>query len=206
MESNKLTKLDNKIPIKSIPEQELNRIIIMEFTEWIADLLSLTDEISAKRLEIALPAIKEHCWSMGFDEIKKMFEMYVDNKLALKPIPNYFDRILLGKILIAYKQQKKMNRIDENKEKRIQDDLDTITCFDSFVQDNKIHENNYWIFTYLETKGIINYTKDEKRVVIEISKQQAKNSDEVVVISKTKLLERFFGNITTKGKHIKDFL
>jgi len=206
MESNKLTKLDNKIPIKSIPEQELNRIIIMEFTEWIADLLSLTDEISAKRLEIALPAIKEHCWSMGFDEIKKMFEMYVDNKLALKPIPNYFDRILLGKILIAYKQQKKMNRIDENKEKRIQDDLDTITCFDSFVQDNKIHNFNYWIFTYLESKGIINYSKEEKNVVIEISKQNAKPGDDIVMISKTKLLERYFSNLSTKGKHIKDFL
>ena len=65
-------------PLRGIPEETLNKIIVEQFTIWIANLLSLTDETSAERLEIALPAIKEHCWSMGFDEIKKMFEMYAD--------------------------------------------------------------------------------------------------------------------------------
>src|SRR5690606_17105544 len=101
-----LVKLESTVPIKTIPEQELNRIILMQFTVWVANLLSLTDETSANRLEISLPAIKEHCWSMGFAEIKKMFEMYADSKLSIKPIPNYFDRILLGKIAEAYKDQK----------------------------------------------------------------------------------------------------
>lgn len=102
-----VVRLDKNVPIKAIPEQELNRIIIDEFTEWVANLLSLTDEVSADRLMTALPAVKEHCWSMGFSEIKKMFEMYADNKLSIEPIPNYFDRILFGKIVAAYKQQRK---------------------------------------------------------------------------------------------------
>lgn len=101
-----VVRLNSNVPIKAIPEEQLNRIIIDEFTEWVANLLSLTDEVSADRLITALPAVKEHCWSMGFSEIKKMLEMYADNKLAVKPIPNYFDRILFGKIVEAYKQQK----------------------------------------------------------------------------------------------------
>jgi len=101
-----LVKLDKQIPIKSIPEPELNAIILKELTIWVAGLLSLKDEASADRLEIALPAIKEHCWSMGFKEIKKMFEMYADGKLSVKPLPNYFDRIMLGKISASYKEQK----------------------------------------------------------------------------------------------------
>ena len=100
-----IAKIDRQIPIRSIPEEELNRIIIEEFSVWVAGLLSLTDEGSAEKLELALPAIKEHCWSMGFAEIKKMFELYADNKLSIEPRSNYFDRILFGKIVVAYKKE-----------------------------------------------------------------------------------------------------
>ena len=48
-------------------------------------------------------------------QIKKMFEMYVDGKMSLKPIPNYFDRILLGKIVAEYKTLTKKPKIVEEK-------------------------------------------------------------------------------------------
>jgi len=110
----KLSKIDNPIPIKCIPENDLNTIIVTEFSVWISGLLSLTDTTSMERLEIALPAIKQHCWSLGFVEIKKMFEMYADGLLKVKPIPNYFDRILVGKIVEAYKEQKPKSKPDKS--------------------------------------------------------------------------------------------
>lgn len=106
MENNKLQILDKNLPLRNYPEQDLNRAILMEFMPYLTRLLSLTDETSSNRLEMALPAIKEHCWGMGFSEMKKMFEMYVDNKLTVQPMANYFDRILLGKIVSSYMQQK----------------------------------------------------------------------------------------------------
>lgn len=101
-----LAKLDNNLPLKAYPEAELNRIILTQFTIWVSSLLSLTDETAMNRLEVALPSIKEHCWSMGFSEIKKMLEMYADSKLSVKPMSNFFDRVTFGKIVEAYKEQK----------------------------------------------------------------------------------------------------
>jgi len=115
---NKLAVLDKKLPIRAYSEEMLNKVILMDLLPFLTKLLSLTDEVSADRLEIALPAIKTSCIGMGFNEIKKMFEMYVDSKLSLKPIPNYFDRILLGKIVSEYKvlTAKKNKPIMEEKE------------------------------------------------------------------------------------------
>jgi hypothetical protein len=156
-----VVRLNSNVPIKAIPEEELNRIIIDEFTEWLANLLSLTDETSADRLESALPAVKEHCWSMGFAEIKKMFEMYADNKLSIKPIPNYFDRILFGKIVEAYKQQRKPNKpliekpmiseneIEENAKANI------LLAFDEWAEKGKIPQKYFTAFDRLVEKGII---------------------------------------------------
>ena len=110
-----LVKLDKQLPLRAYPEKELNKVLLMNFLPFLTRLLSLTDEVSANRLEMALPAIKEQCIGMGFKEIKKMFEMYVDSKLSLKPIPNYFDRILLGKIVSNYKS---LNKPKKNGGKR----------------------------------------------------------------------------------------
>ncbi len=100
--------LKSVLPMKEFDDDgvELNTILLTELMPFISGLLSLTDEVSANRLEIAMPSVKEHCWSMGFAEITKMFQMYADNKLSIKPIPNYFDTILLGKIVEVYRQQK----------------------------------------------------------------------------------------------------
>jgi len=113
MESNKLTTLDKNLPLRAYPQENLNRVLIMDFLPWLSNLLSLTDETSANRLELALPAIKDQCIGMGFVEIKKMFEMYADGKLGITPISNFFDRVLLGKIIDNYRSYK--NRINKPK-------------------------------------------------------------------------------------------
>ena len=65
--------LERTIPLRAIPEKDLNEALLIDFMPWLSKLLSLTDDVSADRLEIALPAIKEQCIGMGFVEIKKMF-------------------------------------------------------------------------------------------------------------------------------------
>lgn len=165
-----LAKIESTIPIKAIPEQELNMIILTQFTVWVANLLSLTDETSANRLETALPAIKEHCWSMGFVEIKKIFEMYADNKLSISPIPNYFDRILLGKIVDAYKSQK-------------QKPVKEINTIQDMEETNKVHLHKFFrafflthyindcyvhlAYKFLEDNGFIKLSKEDKLKLME---------------------------------------
>lgn len=167
---NNLAKIESTIPIKAIPEQELNMIILTQFTVWVANLLSLTDETSANRLETALPAIKEHCWSMGFVEIKKMFEMYADNKLSISPIPNYFDRILLGKIVDDYKSQK-------------QKPVKEINTIQDMEETNKVHLHKFFrafflthyindcyvhlAYKFLEDNGFIKLSKEDKLKLME---------------------------------------
>lgn len=180
-----LYKIESTIPIKAIPEQELNTIILTQFTVWVANLLSLTDEISANRLEIALPAIKEHCWSMGFSEIKKMFEMYADNKLSIEPMPNYFDRILLGKIVDAYKKQKPIQKkeVDDFKIMEETNKSQLYKFFKAYFITGLINDC-YVEFAYkwLDENGFLVLTKEEKlkymvdaEVMILIEKKESGN-------------------------------
>ena len=178
---NEISKIDRQIPIKAIPEQELNQIILTSFLTWVANLLNLNGEKSANGLTTALPAIKQHCWSMGFAEIKTMFEMYADNKLSIEPIPNYFDRILLGKIAKAYREQKqvKPKEIDHAKimeltnKKHLQD-------FFSQYFDNKIINECYieFVYSWLEQNKFLELTKEQKQKLI-------KDAEVMMVLEKT---------------------
>lgn len=228
-----LAKIDNKIPIKAIPEQELNKIILTQFTTWLAGLLSLTDEVSAQRLEIALPAVKEHCWSMGFSEIKKMFEMYADNKLSIKPIPNYFDRILFGKIVEAYKMQKPIVKKEIKEPEMTQEEKDLIVyegcinCFEEWKQTNDVINGYAWVHDHLMDLNLLEFTKDEKSLMwnkaktnlLEKSKDMSyenakdlvrelekKTSSKREVEYKLIRLKRYFEKINAKNKHLKDFI
>ena len=164
-----LIKLNNKLPLKAYPEETLNKVILTQFSVWVANLLSLTDESSANKLEIALPAIKQHCWSLGFDEIKKMFEMYADSKLSIKPIPNYFDRILLGKIVESYKAQKVIEKKEINHDEILEqtNKKHLISFFNQYFATKTINDC-YIIFVYsfLEKNKFIKITKEEKKKLI----------------------------------------
>lgn len=229
------SKLNLAIPIKAIPEQELNRIILTDFLTWLSGILSLTDEVSANRLEIALPALKEHCWSMGFQEITKMFQMYVDNKLSIEPIPNYFDRILFGKIVSAYKEQKprikkeiKMPEISEEEKQRLIIH-GVINCFDEYLQSKRIIDGYVWVYDHLDEIKLISYTPEEKKKQMPIAKERVLNeakdsfdrnkyaelifkfentTNHQIIINEAKkmLLERYFAKLQAKSQHIKDLL
>ena len=234
MESNKLTILTNPLPLKAYPDQEkLNSLIITGLVPFISGLLSLTDETSAKRLEMALPAIKEHCWSMGFAEIKKMFEMYADGKLSIQPMPNYFDRILFGKIVQSYKDIKPVKKqVVQEKEMSQQEKdkivfLGAVNCFDSFVQDGYIINGYVWVYDHLDGLKLLNYTPQEKRDVMPVARERLIEDEKTsrtsyqqfmkdlengrkqqAIINKAKvmLLERYFAKLHTKKEHIKDYL
>ena len=228
----KLAILETSIPIKAIPEEELNKVILTSFLTWLCDLLSLTDETSAKRLKIALPAIKVHCWSMGFEEIKKMFTIYADGGLSVKPMPNYFDRILLGKIVDAYKQQKPIIKKEIVMPEPTQEEKDNliymgvINCFDEFKQTNKIIEGYVWVYDHLDELQLLKYTADEKKKVMILAKdrlikenkeymsldqykkftfdlENKRANQSIINMAKKMLLERYFNNLIAKNTHIK---
>jgi len=197
--------INNPIPIKAIPEKDLNVVLMGSFLDWISATLSLNEDAVTK-LEYALPAIKEHCWSMGFPEIKKMIEMYADGKLSVKPIPNHFDRIKFGEVAKAYNelQRTKPKKMDEEEYKKEMDDILVIQCFDAFIQDRKIKKEYYWVYTYLEEQ--INATDKDKKMLFKMGKDQKLTDEEAIAKAKLVLLRRFFERIEAKDKHIKEYL
>jgi hypothetical protein len=210
--------LDKNLPVKAYPEEKLNEVILMHFTPWLAGLLSLTGETSIERLKIALPAIKEHCWSLGFDEIVKMFQMYADNKLNIEPIPNYFDRILFGKIAAAYKQQRPVKKpnivIPEISEgdKLIREQQGVLRCYDEYQETFIVDYGYSWVYDWLDEKKLLNISVGDKRHEMVIARKQEKskvdrtkvgyknviemiedkNSQRVINQAKRNLLKKFF--------------
>lgn len=191
-----MTKLiisEKTIPLRKIPEEEFNTTILTVLMPRISRLLSLTDKTSAERLEIALPAIKEHCLGMGLEEIQKMFELYVDGKLYLEPIPNYFDRILLGKIVRSYRSYKLklkpvkiIKSMTDNEKHKLEDQI--LNRVSSFFKINRyIHENDFYVYDILEKRGLISLSIEEKKSIKndaitilknEYSVKKAKSKDE----------------------------
>jgi hypothetical protein len=209
---NKLITLDQTISLREIPDKELNRAILTELMPWLSRLLSLTDETSANRLETALPAIKEHCIGMGFLEIQKMFELYADGKLDISPISNFFDRILLGKILNSYRSYKK--RISKQKKILYSMSDDEITKIDDeilnrvglFFKENRyIDDNDFYVYDILEKRGLVNLSVDYKEsvkkdaIVILKKKFSEKKSTSREDFKMTKSILKYLDN----GQHIK---
>ena len=207
-----LVTINKSIPIKAIPEKELNRIIIEEFAPWLSALLSLTDEVSADRLEMALPAIKEHCWSMGFAEIKKMFENYADGKLSVKPMPNYFDRILLGKIVEAYKSQKPRKKTKpetielSEEEKEVEVILGVMNLFEEYKQTKQIPAGYAYVYDYLKEKEKLpKHTKEFKAFILKRAERPPEQKEGMPPINMEewkKSLENKQGSIKIRCKQI----
>jgi len=180
MESKKLSVLEKQLPLRAYPPEDLNKILIMDFLPWLSGLLSLTDEVSANRLELALPAIKDQCIGMGFVEIKKMFEMYADNKLAVKPISNFFDRILLGKIIDEYRSYKKRTvkpKIEEMKpppgidlSEQIEESIKEMQEY--YYQHGKINGIVTHLYSHLFSKGVL--PQHNKEFVAKITSKSLK--------------------------------
>jgi len=163
---------ESNTSLREYKEEDLTLILITELMPWLSKLLSLTDEVSANRLEMALPAIKTQCIGMGFVEIKKMFEMYVDGKMNLEARTNFFDRILLGKIVSEYKRiqnqkqstVKKEESISSEEKKKINDDI--LKRVESFFRENRyIKEDDFYAFDILESRKEIILTLNQKKEI-----------------------------------------
>jgi len=211
MKKELIVKYDN-LPLKAYGNnEEVKEILENHFSKWLIDLLGLTGKESAKRLIMALPSIEKHFWSLGFMDIKKAFEMYVDGELKTQPIPNYFTRMLVGQIFKDFKElsrtktENKMEKDAEEREyKKQQDDLAVIVCYDRFIQDRKIHKDLVWIYDYLEDK--IGATAQEKRTLFSIAMEQKVGEAEAKKLCKLKLINRYFEKLEAKGIHVKEVL
>lgn len=166
-----LPTLQTKIPLRSIPEQKLNTMLIRDFLPFLSKLLSLTDNVSAERLEMALPAIKTQCIGMGFDEIVKMFEFYVDGKMTIQPISNYFDRVLFGQIVKEWKSINAMKntitKIPTINEKEKKEYLkEGILKELQFFKENRFCSGKrFYLYDLFEKKGLINLSLEEKKAI-----------------------------------------
>ena len=225
---NKLQIKHKTMSLRTMPPEALDDKMI-KFGYWLQNILGLTGDTSADRLLVAIPAIKDLFWSLGFDEIEKAFTMYVDGKLKTQPITNYLDRILVGKIFKEYKEQQPIKKKEtkmpeptkEEKELIIYEGL--IFCFDNWVQTKDIINGQLWVHDHLMELGLLKFTADEKKamwnlalkVSLEKSKQlsykeakdvvkQLENKNSPIRINEYKRirLKRYFSTI----KHIKDVI
>lgn len=210
MGSNKLTVLENTLPLKAYPEKDLDTLLETQFKFWLSALLSIKKE-NEQKVDLALPAIKKHCWSMGLDKVKKMFEMYIDGELNITPISNHLDRILVGQIFQEYKKTqrtKPKQTMNEAEYKLIQDKLDAISHFDYFLNSNKLDPNSQWVYTYLESRGLIQDDKKTKILAFNLAKEvpHIQNDEQAKIYAKKHLLRRYFERLQAKDKHLKDLL
>lgn len=163
-----LTIFERQLPLRGYPEKDLNALLDTQFKFWIANLLSLKED-KEDAYNVSKGAIKDLCVGMSFKEIGTMLEMYTDSKLDLNPIPNYFDRILLGKIVNSYKKlmsQKSKVMIEEPKRTPEQEKKD----IEEAVIRSKLEFDNTGtvkgvithIYNYLDAQGKFQGSKTDK--------------------------------------------
>ena len=157
------------VPMRGYPQKELEDILNTQFRFWLANTFRIKTE-NAGSLQGALEGVKEHCWSMGFAEIKKAFEMYADSKLNLEPVSGFMDRVLVGKIIKSYKASlptPKVPRIEapeisqDEKNKLLENGV--LECYQHFLEYGNIKEGKAWVYGYLVEQGKINDTPEFKR-------------------------------------------
>lgn len=202
-----LTILEKNLPLRAYPEETLTKGILALY-EWLCGLLSLAGENSKERLKNAFPAIKEQCIGMGFSEIKNMFEMYADGKLEIEPVTNYFDRVLLGKIVKNYRSY--MNRtkttISIPEAKKEKDHKEIIFYFEDYRDNKNSYDGWEWIYTYFESKEIFKPSTEEKKYYFNKYSEKLKTEEAIIKMSKLSIVRDFFKDLIAKGKHIEEYL
>ncbi len=182
--------------LRNIPDEELNSIMCKYLVPWIKGLLSLSGENSAERLILAIPTIKELCTGMTFLDVKKMFEMYAHSKMELTPIANYFDIILVGKIVSEYRKHikhnpkkpiakiKTMNDISQNEKDEIENEI--LEKTEKYFKENRRVDSDRWYaYDILEKRGLINLSLEEKKEIQKIAiKNCIENLKNKIIISR----------------------
>ncbi len=202
----------SNMPIKAIPKTTLERFEL-PFMNYLSTLLNLKED-NAENLEMCVPVILDMNRQYNFEQIKQMFELYVDSRLNIEPISNYIDRILIGKIKAGYTDYLKKSgaknnkplRIDKNgKElnyeqsfKRDSDIIQACEWFDSYIHLEHLKENAVWVYDFLIHEKIIQVTDEEKKAVYLEFKNETTTKDQAVKKSKLKILKGYFNFLKSK--------
>lgn len=202
----------SNMPIKAIPKPMLERFEL-PFMNYLSTLLNLKED-NAENLELCVPVILDMNRLYTFEQIKKMFELYVDSRLNVQPISNYIDRILIGKIKAGYtdylKKSNHLNtkpkKVDKNgKEltqeesyKRESDIIQACEWFESYLHLERLQDNAVWVYDFLIYEKIIQVTDEEKKAIFLEIKTENVSKDEAVLKSKLTLLKGYFNFLKSK--------
>lgn len=173
-----LSVLENRLPLRAYPEDNLDTILGTVLQYYLADLLSIKAENEDKIIS-ALPAIKKHFWSLGLNEVTKAFKMHAYGQLSTKPISNYFDTILVGQVFKAYKEQKPNPKIiipemtPQEKEFKMIEATDRVEK--EFKQHGTIIEISHHVYDYLFEKGELPKDKPYKDAIFKKAMELRKN-------------------------------
>ncbi len=210
----------SKTPIKAIPQDTIQNFEL-PFMNYLSRLLNLKAD-NADNLEMCVPVILDINRNYTFEQIAEMFTLYADSKLNIEPISNYIDRILLGKIKNGYidylnksNRKKKALKKDVNGKslnpeevyKREMDIVQACEWFDSYLHLNKIKPAAVWVYDFLESEGLIEFSKEEKnKVYINIKQSKDLTKDQAVKSSKLYLLKRYFDFLKDKDLNLHNVL
>ena len=201
------------MPLKTIPIKALQQFLDTPFKFWLSNLINVSSDKEGA-LDEAMNGIKEHCWGMNLLEIKKMLELYVDGKLHMEPRSNYFDRIVLVKIVDNYKKLYS-KPVEKHKELPVSTEdkefiayVNCIMSFDDYKQNSIMSKYDWTVYDHLDEKGIINYSEKERKETFNIMRENFphKSRENCIKSSKKILLKRFYDQLITKNKHIKQLL
>jgi len=189
---NELTVLEKNLPLRAYPPENLNRALVVDFGVWVSNLLSLSGEKAQERLELSLEAIRDNCSGMGFAEIRKMFEKYADSQMSIKPIPNYFDRVLVGQIVSEWKSTRPKvmapeKVITQSEKDRIM--LDAVDRVKREIQETGSTGSAHHIYDWLiETGRMDKPSENHRRNAFKMALEDQKN--EIKKAAKTDYLLR----------------
>lgn len=186
MATNKLAVLEKKMPLRAYPAEELDRVLETVFKYWLANLLSLKSD-QEEKLDFALPYVKQHFWSLGIDQVKKAFEMYATGELRTKPISNYFDVVLVGKIFKEYREIKPRPKTpvvetkpfsERDKEEMLKGGVKR--CRNEYEEFGMVLPGNPHIYDYLYENGTLKISNTTKRRLFAEAAVSLKKSDSIL--------------------------
>ena len=136
--------------------------------------------------------------------------MYALGELKTKPLPNYFDIILVGQIFNDYKQQKvKEIKVIEpiiisEDDKRNNEILSATICYDYYIQNGYLNDTSMYLYKVLLDK--FEFSKQETETLIELSKNIEVPIEQQRMHYRKMCLRRYFDRLHATGKHLKDFI
>lgn len=169
---------NSSVPLRGWAQNDLDKFLQTDFKIWLASTFRIKTE-NAVGLNAALEGVKSHCWSMGFGEIKKAFELYADSKLNLEPVSGFMDRILVGKIIKAYKDNLPTSKtpviepkeVSEKERNEIMEKA-VLRLETEFLLARSVPAGSNHVYDYLDETGKIQFTSSQKWDFMKQAKQK----------------------------------